>query len=618
MGPEIRHTACPYDCPDSCGITATVEGNRIVAFGPRAGHPYTGGFLCSRGQEWPRRLEGPDRLTAPLLRDGSGWKPIGWEEALDRTVAGLSAALSRHGHPSILFYSYSGNILLGNEVQKLFPAMLGGCTLATGSLCGEEGVSGLARTDPYRRHLRPESVLRSRGILLWGRNAAETNQHFMPLLAEARKRGAVIGSVEVRSTPTTSFSDRAWIIRPGSDPELALYLCGRALQCNGLPEGAENAEAFAFLALSVERKRVLEETGLREEDLDDLEAFVLSVSPLSTWAGWGPQRARTGASFTALLDCLAALTGNRNLPGGGVAFSHEIEGLVPEGLAFVEGSRERTFPRNGLGRALLEAAPPVEAAFIVRGNPVSQCGDAASTKRFLETCPFSVCLDYRMSLTARCCSLVLPVSLPMERGGDFISSYWHDIVQETTALVEPPPGVRHEIDVIASVAGRMGLPDRFHPAMEKLGRHIRSLDWLEPLAPGMWRAHPPSPEPGPFRFPPELDRPAVPEGSFRLITVHTKEYTNGQDLKQARTPETLPKATISSADGIRLGLAEGRAVTLANSRGSLSVSVALDPEMRPGTVVVRQAAEGLNVLVSPEVTPRGHSCINETWVDLSI
>jgi len=38
--------------------------------------------------------------------------------------------------------------------------------------------------------------------------------------------------------------------------------------------------------------------------------------------------------------------------------------------------------------------------------------------------------------------------------------------------------------------------------------------------------------------------------------------------------------------------------------------------MAPGTVVVPQATEGLNVLVSPEVTPRGHSCINETWVDL--
>ena len=616
MAAEIRHTVCPYDCPDSCGITAEVEGSRITAFGPRTDHPYTGRFLCTRGQEWPSRMQGPDRLTVPLLRDGSGWRPLDWEEAISRTVEGLSRAIDRHGHEGLLFYSYSGNILLGNEAQKLFPALLGGCTLAKGSLCGDEGLAGLASSDPGSLVSRPESVLRSRGILLWGRNVAETNPHFMPLLAEARKRGAAIGSVEVRATPTTRFCDRTWIIRPGSDLDLALYLCGQAIRCGGLPEGAENAEAFATVALSVERSRVIEETGLDDEGLGELEAFVLSTSPLSTWMGWGMQRARCGASLASVLASLSMLTGNRGLPGGGFTFNQEIEGLVPEGLASVEGSSPRVLPRNGLGRALLEADPPVEAAFIVRGNPVSQCGDAGATKRFLESCPFSVCLDYRMSLTARSCSLVLPVSLPLERGGDFISSYWHDIVQETSAILEPPEGVRHELDIIAEVASRMGLPDRFHPAMDKLRKHIRSLDWLEPLAPGMWRARPPEPGAEPFRFPVELDRPAPADAPFRLITVHTREYTNGQDLRQARTPEALPQATISAADANRLGLARGQAVTLANSRGRLAASLALDPEMLPGTVVVRQAAEGLNVLVSPEVTPRGHSCINETWVDL--
>ena len=618
MAAETRHTACPYDCPDSCGITAGVEDNRIVSFGARAEHPYTRGFLCTRGQEWPRRMQGPDRLTTPLLRTGDGWEPIGWDEAIARTVEGLSRALARHGHRSVLFYSYSGNVLKGNEAQDLFPALLGGCTVAEGSLCGSEGLSGLDRTDPDGPRPRPESVLQSRGILLWGRNVAENNPHFMPLLAEARQRGAVIGAVEVRTTPTTSFSDRAWIIRPGSDLDLALYLCGRAIRCSGLPRDAENAEAFAALAMGVGRERVLDGTGLDGESLDELEAFVLGLSPLSTWMGWGPQRARTGSSLASVLDSLGMLTGNRGLPGGGVTFNTEIEGLLPEGLLDVRGANPRIVPRNGLGRALLEADPPVEAAFIVRGNPVSQCGDAASTKRFLETCPFSVCLDYRMSLTARSCSLVLPVSLPLERGGDFVSSYWHDLVQETAALAEPPAGVRHELDIITDVAAGLGIPDRFHPAFEAVGRHIRSLEWLEPLAPGIWRAGTRPKAESRFRFPDSLDAPAEPDRSLRLVTVHVRDFTNGQDLRQARTPGTLPEATFSAADADRLGISPGQAVTLSNGRGRMAAAVSLDPGMAPGTVVVRQATEGLNVLVSPEVTPRGHSCINETWVDVEI
>ncbi len=616
MAAEIRHTACPYDCPDSCGITAEVEEGRILSFGPRTDHPYTGRFLCTRGQDWLRRMQGPERLTTPLLKSGVGWEPIGWDEAVSRTVEGVSRALSRHGHTSVFFYSYAGNVLKGNEAQDLFPALLGGGTIAKGSLCGAEGISGLETTDPAGPRPRPESVLESRGVLLWGRNVAVTNLHFMPLLAEARRRGAVVGSVEVRTTPTTEFSDRAWIIRPGSDLSLALYLCGQAIRCNGLPEDAENAEAFAGRALGMDRKRVLEKTGLDGKDLDELEAFVLSVSPLSTWMGWGPQRARTGASLASVLDSLGMLTGNRGLPGGGVTFNQEVEGLLPEGIFDVAGANPRIVPRNGLGRALLEADPPVEAAFIVRGNPVSQCGDAVSTKRFLENCPFSVCLDYRMSLTARCCSLVLPVSLPLERGGDFISSYWHDIVQETTALTEPPAGVRHELDILAEVVAGLGLPDRFHPAFEEIGRHIRSLDWLEPLAPGMWRARPKPVQESPFRFPVSLDAPARPDASLRLVTVHVRDFNNGQDLRQSQMPKVLPEATFSTSDAERLGLSPGQAVTLSNGRGRLAVTVALDPGMAPGTVVVPQATEGLNVLVSPEVTPRGHSCINETWVDL--
>lgn len=618
MTAETRHTACPYDCPDSCGITAEVEGGRILSFGPRADHPYTGRFLCTRGQEWPRRMQGPERLTNPLLKYGEAWIPISWDEAISRTVEGISRAVLRHGHQSLLYYSYAGNVLKGNEAQDLFPALLGGGTVAKGSLCGAEGLSGLDMTDPAGSRPRPGTVLQSRGILLWGRNVAVTNPHFMPLLAEARQRGALIGSVEVRTTPTTSFSDCTWIIRPGSDLDLALYLCGQAIRCNGLPDGAENTGAFASMALAMDRKRVLEGTGLDGKDLDELEAFVLSVSPLSTWMGWGPQRARTGASLASVLDSLGMLTGNRGIPGGGVTFNTEIEGLVPEGLRCVPGANPRVVPRNGLGRALLEADPPVEAAFIVRGNPVSQCGDAASTKRFLESCPFSVCLDYRMSLTARHCSLVLPVSLPLERGGDFVSSYWSDIVQETAAIAEPPAGVRHELDIIAEVAAGLGLPDRFHSAFEAIGCHIRSLEWLEPLAPGIWRARPKPMQENPFRFPVSLDAPAKADRSLRLVTVHVRDFNNGQDLRQARSPEAPPAAAFSAADAERLGLRPGQSVTLANDRGRLAATVALDPGMASGTVVLPQALEGLNVLVSPEVTPRGHSCINETWVDVEI
>ncbi|MDX1997495.1 MAG: hypothetical protein SF066_07220, partial [Thermoanaerobaculia bacterium] len=43
---EAHATTCPMDCPDACSLTATVEGDRLVALGPGPGNPDTAGFIC--------------------------------------------------------------------------------------------------------------------------------------------------------------------------------------------------------------------------------------------------------------------------------------------------------------------------------------------------------------------------------------------------------------------------------------------------------------------------------------------------------------------------------------------------------------------------------------------
>ena len=49
------------------------------------------------------------RLTQPLVRDarGAALRPAGWDEALDRTVAGFAAARAAHGPTSFGIFSCS-------------------------------------------------------------------------------------------------------------------------------------------------------------------------------------------------------------------------------------------------------------------------------------------------------------------------------------------------------------------------------------------------------------------------------------------------------------------------------------------------------------------------------
>ena len=67
-----KKTACNRDCPDGCGIIATLEGNRIVRLQGDPDHPITKGFLCHRTSRFLDRQYDPLRITRALIRRNKG------------------------------------------------------------------------------------------------------------------------------------------------------------------------------------------------------------------------------------------------------------------------------------------------------------------------------------------------------------------------------------------------------------------------------------------------------------------------------------------------------------------------------------------------------------------
>ena len=61
-------TLCNRDCPDACGIVATVRDGRAVKLAGDPDHPVTRGFLCWRTNHFLQLQYGPDRVTTPLRR----------------------------------------------------------------------------------------------------------------------------------------------------------------------------------------------------------------------------------------------------------------------------------------------------------------------------------------------------------------------------------------------------------------------------------------------------------------------------------------------------------------------------------------------------------------------
>jgi len=63
-------SACPYDCPDCCGLLAEVAGGRVIAVHGDPAHPYSRGSLCPKMVHYERTVNHTERLTHPLIRTG--------------------------------------------------------------------------------------------------------------------------------------------------------------------------------------------------------------------------------------------------------------------------------------------------------------------------------------------------------------------------------------------------------------------------------------------------------------------------------------------------------------------------------------------------------------------
>ena len=70
MASEIKRSACPYDCPDTCGLLVEVEEGKATRVSGDPEHPFTRGTLCVKMNHYEKTVHSPLRLTAPLLRTG--------------------------------------------------------------------------------------------------------------------------------------------------------------------------------------------------------------------------------------------------------------------------------------------------------------------------------------------------------------------------------------------------------------------------------------------------------------------------------------------------------------------------------------------------------------------
>jgi len=640
-------TACPRNCYSTCSMRVHVEDGKLRRIEPHPDNRATPEGVCLKGLSYVERVVSPDRLLYPLRRkrDGGGFERIPWDAALDEIAERLGRIRAESGPQAVLYYSASGTKGLLNRVGAAFWRLYGGCTTTYGDLCWPAGLEATRLTLGDNKHSAPWDLANAKLVVMWGRNAAETNIHQMPFVEQALAAGGRLVVIDPRRTQTAERADLLVRPRPGTDGALALAVA-HELVARDWTDRAFVArhvlgyDEFVQRVAACAPEWAADIAEVPAEQIRQLAEWIGTGGPVAICPGFGMQRyTNSGQTMRAML-ALLAITGNIGRPGAGWVYANlqsHIFDSVKDPVAFFppetpDGVMRVSISTARLGRDMLaQRDPPLRMAWVERGNPIPQNPETNTVIEAFRRLEFRVVIDQFLTDTAREADLVLPAKTMFEQS-DVIGAYWHPYLQLKQKVLEPPGEVKPESEVYWLLAHRLGIeegairaaiPEPSDAGVEAyLRRRLAPFDGLtlERLCDG------PQLPPGhqevafaDFVFPTPSGRielrsaeaasrwgsdplPAYvePEESARrdtpearryplyFMTPNTKNRIHSQfnNLAMIRAVSPGPFVTIHPQDAASRSITDGDMVRIFNDRGSLEVPAQLDAGIRAGCVAV--------------------------------
>jgi len=652
-------------------LNVQVADGRIRRIEPHPGNRATPGGACLKGLSYVERVHSPDRILHPLRRRSGapGFERVSWEAALAEIAERLRSLRSRPGPQSVLYYAASGTKGLLNGVGAKFWRLFGGYTTTYGDLCWPSGLEATRLTLGENKHSAPWDIARSKLIVLWGRNAAETNLHQMVFVDEALDAGARLVVIDPRRTQS---AERAGLLiqpRPGTDGALALAVARLLIERNLIdPDFIErHVSGFDFFAAMVRACTpgwASEITDVPERTIEQFAEEFGTLGPVTISPGFGMQRfTNSGQTMRAML-ALLAITGNVGKPGAGWVYANlqsQIFDEIRDPLACYPPSEQDGVARVSISTALLGPAmlattdPPLRMAWVERGNPITQNPESHKVLEAFRSLDFRVVVDQFITDTAREADIVLPAKSMFEQS-DVIGAYWHAYIQLKRKVIDPPGEVKPESEIYRLLAERLGIGEASDPSVfpvsdEEVESYLeRALDPFPSLSVARL-GDGPVPAPGQQEvafsdlvFPTPsgkiellsdeavqlwgVDRlptfeesaeslrrsqPDADEFPLYLLTPNTKNRIHSQfnNLKMIRDLSPGPVVYIHPRDARSRRIADGDRVRIYNGRGELQFEARLDNGLKAGCVCVTNGwwiSEGgtVNFCSAARETDMGH------------
>ncbi|MER5300008.1 molybdopterin oxidoreductase family protein [Streptomyces lasiicapitis] len=685
---SVTPTHCPY-CALQCGMglaraaeAGGGEGAAGVVVVERPSFPVNGGALCGKGRTAPAVLSSRVRLTGPLVRSTvtGELEPAGWEEALDRVADGLARTRAAYGADACGVFGGGG---LTNEkaysLGKFARVVLGTSQIDyNGRFCMSSAAAAGTRAFGIDRGLPfpLADVARTGCLILVGSNLAETMPPALRHLTELKENGGTLIVVDPRRTRTAEQADLHLAPRPGTDLALALGLLHLVVAEGGTDEtyirerttGWEEARAAAMAHWPEYVERI---TGVPVPQLREVARRFADAEHAMVLTARGPEQQAKGTDTVGawINLCLATgrpgrplsgygcLTGQGNGQGGREhgqkadqlpGYRKLTDPAARAHVAGVWGVDPDSLP--GPGRSayeLLDAlGGDVKSLLLMGSNPVVSAPRAAHVEERIKSLDFLAVADVVLSETAQLADVVLPVTQWAEETGTVTNLEGRVLLRRRA--VDPPDGVRSDLEVLHGLASRLGHGKGFPVEPEEVFEELRRASeggvadysgisygrLVEDEGAGVFwpcpragddsrREHPGTPrlfldrfatEDGLARFVPVVHRDSAEETDSEYPVVLTTgrvlaQYQSGAQTRRVAELNAAapgPFVEVHPRLAARLRVADGEVVAVVSRRGRVVVPARVTSSIRPDTVFMPfhwPGAGRANTLTHPALDP---------------
>jgi formate dehydrogenase major subunit len=620
---------------------AGAREGRLVEIRPVLDAPVSKGHLCVKGRYAFDFVHAPDRITAPMIRDGAGWREVSWDEAIAFAAGQLRAIVAAHGPDAV---GVLGSARATNEenylAQKFARVVLGTNNVdCCARVCHAPSATAMkmmlgtgAATSAY------DDIERARTILLCGTNATENHPIVGARIKQAVLRGATLIVIDPRRIELAEYADHHLALRPGTNVPLL-----NAMACTIVEEGlvdqeflrarVEEWDAYRTFITQYAPERVAQECGVDAARIRAAARRYAGGTPSIMFHGLGTTEHVQGTEGVMCLVNLALLTGNIGKPGTGVnplrgqnnvqGSAHmgcepsNLTGFVPiaDGRAFFEEVWGAPVPTvRGLNlMQMLDVAQTggLKALWVIGWDVLLTNPDATRSRHAFEGMDLVIVQDLFLNETAKEFGTVfLPASSSFEKDGTFMNAERR--VQRVRQAIDPIGDSRPDWEIICLLAAAMGHAAHFsYASAEAVWEEVRKvwkpgagISYARLESGGLqWPCtaedHPGTALLHTTRFP-HGDRAALRAIDYRPTDEHTSAdfpflLITGRNLYQfnagtmtARTKNSLlrPSDTldIHPDDARRVGLRDGDQVRVASRHGDARLPARLTSALRPGEV----------------------------------